>query len=304
MDPEQKTEIQSVLSTLYPESLYPLRDFPDKEKILIRAWQDLSHQEAPANQVLLPATHLSLNELLARKPDAVVLLFRAFIERLVRKKCFDSTLHDDLIQEIITRLLADKIHKIKGSFDPSRPGAPSFTSYFLVIMRNTYYDIVRESKYRRMDSLDQPDEIAAERNDDADIHRVIIQDEVRHFDHVLRAFGAARYKIALCLKWKYRIPVHKEDVKMYLPSCTASDLRILTRDFRKQNDLELFETVLNVLNKYENTNSKSDSLRKWIDVKINDTVRHMNLFHGRSVYKNIHIEDLVILYFQHHNKNV
>ena len=170
--------IEQCIDELYPEEQYPAAYFPDKREVLLRMWSEIATRGPVSNEADIRKkifTELNLPQILQRSPDRLVLLYRRQVEILVEKKCFDAALREVLVQEILTRLLSDKIHKIKARFDPGGDQKASFTSYFHVIIRNLYYDIVRENKFKPLPLEENMDDLASEEQGETWFKNIVIE---------------------------------------------------------------------------------------------------------------------------------
>lgn len=105
-------------------------------------------------------------------------------------------------------------------------------------------------------------------------------------------------KIELSLKIKNRIPVSHYDIKKCFPGCSMQTVSILSQDFRFKTDKDVFKIVVPVFNRCEGKKNKGDTLRKWISIKTDEIISHLNHTHEYCVYNNENISDLFCLYYQ------
>ncbi|MCK4942169.1 MAG: hypothetical protein KAS65_01265, partial [Candidatus Aminicenantes bacterium] len=181
---------------------------------------------------------------------------------------------------------------------------PSFTSYFMVTVRNIYIDIIREGKNKmlRTVNLDDIRQPLLETNLEFTSNRLFIEEELTKLHFIFRMYYKSQPKIELCLKIKFRIPVTPGDILKCFPHCSAYDISQLSHDFRFKKDKRVFESIIGIFNRNEGKQNKSDTLRKWITVKIDEIILHLNRTHNDQVYNQKNIPDLVNLYYQ--NKNL
>ncbi len=103
---------------------------------------------------------LNFRNLLENHPQTVVLIYQKYIKKFIAYKHANPDENEDIFQEVITRLIADKIYKIQKKYDfnfktfdssenlKNLKKISSFTSYLMVTVRNIYIDIMRERNIR------------------------------------------------------------------------------------------------------------------------------------------------------------
>lgn len=169
----------------------------------------------------------------------------------------------------------------------------------MVTVRNIYVDIIRERNIRPLTSGElQPLDFSSEgHEDDKMMSRMLIAEEVFKFATILRLYYKTRPRLELCLKLKYRIPITEIDSGRCFPNVKNEDIRVLTRDYKRVKDKEMFESIIDVFNLYESKQSKSDTLRKWTFVKIDEIVTLLNKSHQAQVYNRDNVGELISIYY-------
>jgi DNA-directed RNA polymerase specialized sigma24 family protein len=303
--------IEHVRKKLYPEDIFPETLFPDLNIILVDLYRTLiqsNHkllktvQETGINKIVEQKAEeiSSLEYLLKNHPQIIVKIYHYLIKKYVQVKHLIPDDREDIFQEIITRLLSNKMFKIQKHFKFNLKKRPSFTSYLMVIVRNIYVDIFRENKMRIMKTVDHQ-EFQPYENDSgffSPSNHLFVEEEYTKLHTILKMYHHSRFRIELVLKIKNRIPVTTKDIKKCFPDCSLQNIRILSQDFRFKIDRDVFEIIVPVFNQYEQKKNKSDTLRKWISVKIDEIISHLNHTHNHSVYNNENINDLFCLYYQ------
>lgn len=300
-----------IIERLYPEEKFPPRLFPDLPGILIRDFIQIAKSDAALQERLrdsreekklirIAAETLSMKNLLARHPRSLILIYRYLITKYIGGKHQEADERDDIVQEIISRLLGDKIFKIQKQYDFNFKKSPSFTSYFMVTVRNIYIDIIRERKNRMFKTVELSEigQQLPSREFEPEKTRLFIDEEILKLDLLLKMYHRSRPKLEIILKIKFRIAVNASDVHSWFSRCSPEDVFILTRDFKFMKDKEVFEAITPVFNRYENKRNKSDTLRKWIAAKIDELIQHLNRTHDHQVYHTENFSDLMALYYQ------
>lgn len=309
----QKAVIDVINNQLYPEKQYPRTVFPEINSILIKHFNDIIKANNDYQKIYQNCTKKKIEELaikilnfkniLNNFPRIVVLIYRQLIEKFIKYKHTSTEEKDDIIQEVITRLISDKIIKIQEKYDFNYKKIPSFTSYLMVTIRNIYIDILREGKKSmlRTETIQDLERIKVDKEHESILNHLFIEEELLKLQVIMKMYYKSRPKIEMCLKLKYRIPLNEEEVRNCFPECDERDITMLTKDFKFVKDKNVFKTIAPIFNKYESRECKSDTLRKWITVKIGEIIVHLNRTHDYDVYHTYNFCDLITLYYQKKN---
>ncbi len=285
---------------IYPEERYPRSLFPN----LISTLGDLfkNNDKMQDNGDLEDRIYslVNLKSLLIDHPGVLVIIYKDLIYKYIFKRHTNKEEVEEIVQEIITRVLKDKIQGIRKRFDFGDPELPTFTSYFLVTIRNIYIDIIRRES-RGKDLVDNECEIEilgdSKRRDM--LTSLILEEEFRKFNTLIKLYHNTAPKLKLTLKMKFNIPVDESDIVSCFPGCSKRDKSHLL----KQKELNIknrenMEMLTPFFNKYEGKSNNPDTLRKWITSKLEELKRQMNHVHPEKPYNNSTISDLIILYFK------
>ncbi|MEN8153816.1 MAG: hypothetical protein ABFR75_07310 [Acidobacteriota bacterium] len=294
---------------LYPEDKFPSRIFPDLIPILFSlfkketGYQDkvnLNFQNGDPEYLKKQIVSLlNLKALVKNHPDIVVLLYRNLISIYISKKHFNKNEIEDIVQEIITRILDKNIHKIRETFDFTDTQNPTFSSYFLVTIRNIYIDIIREGKnlYEK-ENLEKDFEKAESANSGQMMNSLIIEEEFLKLEALIKLYHRISSRMILILKIKSKADISEKDILSCFPDCSRKDIEFFKNDFKHYREKIIFKKITPLFNKYESKKNRPDSLRKWISVKVDEIKNHMNNTHNNSPYNNSNISDLFIMYFR------
>lgn len=309
---ESNDIVLKTIKQLYPEEKFPKKIFPDiyhllidlfKKEINLREDFREVYREKKARQKVAEMVFEILNfkNLLKDHPQTVVLIYHECIKKYIFYRHGKIDEREDILQEVITRLIEDKIYKIQERYDYHFKKISTFTSYLMVTVRNIYIDIIRERNIRPLTAgeLQPVDNLFDGFESDNMMNRLLIEEELLKLQTIMKLYYKSRPKLELCLKLKYRIPIVKEDTNQCFPGCSMEEVKTLTRDFKLVKDKTMFEEVVRVFNLHEAKESKSDTIRKWIFVKIDEIISHLNRTHNTDVYDRKNVGELVSLYYQH-----
>lgn len=312
--------MQIIRHDLYPEEEFPAKLFPDLPSVLFTGFMEAINN-CEKYKAIYSGSHtigklenmtreiLDFKNLLENSPRTVVLMYRAYIRKFIRYKHPGTDEWEDIYQEVMTRLFSGKIYRIQERFDFTYTEGYNnfskktfFTSYLMVTIRNIYMDIIRERNVRpltagQLQSVEESLETHEYRNEDM-LKHVAIEEEFRKFRTLLALYFKGRPRLELFLKLKCRIPLTDNDINLCFPGCSSEDITLLKQDFRGVKDKQLFDTVLPVFNRNEGRENKSDTLRKWVSVKIDEITSHLNQTHRKAVYTSKNLVDFVTLYYE------
>ena len=306
---------QIIHKSLYPPERFSLHWFPDLEAILMDLFRENWQTNTQIRQVYAEADEqktikvinelLSFEAILAKNPRTVVMIYLKLISRFIQRFHQKREERSDLVQEILTRLLADKIFKIQKKYDAGFNKLPSFTSYFMVCIRNIYIDIVREGKntVRQKNMQPMPELETMQLLAENTMNKLLLEDEFEKLKVIFQLQGSNRHKIKLCLKLKYRLPLSAADIQKCFADASSLEIAILCQDFRTTKDLEMFKTVVPVFNAHDAKPVKADTLRRWVEIKINEIMAHLNRMHQANIYNHANFSDLIGLFFQKYGNN-
>lgn len=294
---------------LYPEDKFPLRVFPDLIPLLTNlffkekkntATENFDSRNEKLKEINKQAVKiLNLNSLVKNHPDILVLLYRNLISNYISRKHFYKNEIEDIVQEIITRILDKKIERIKDTFDFTDTQNPTFTSYFMVTIRNIYIDIIRKGKIENeRESLDENSGQDESAGNHKMINTLILEEEFLKLEALLKLYHRLSSKIILILKIKYKINITEKNIRSCFSGCSPEDIDLFKSNVKQHREKVVFKRIVPLFNKYEGKKNRADSLRKWISVKVDEIKNHMNNTHINSPYTRSNISDLFILYFK------
>jgi len=284
---------------LYPSDKFPRSLFPD----LVPVLTNLCKKKGVDTSRQLEKTVVKcvgLKSLLYEEPGTLTIIYSNLIRRYVNKKHSEKNEIEEIVQEIIMHLLNSKIKGIKKRFDFSDPSFPTFTSYFMVTVRNTYIDIVRrELKRKSLIENNMDIEMYRDSKKAMAINSLIIEEEINKLNVIMKLYHKSAPKLTLALKVKYRVTIDDSDIISCFPDCSKNDMDLLRGNanlfFKNKKSME---RIASVVNKYEGKSNNPDSLRRWTSIKVEEIKRHMNNIHPESPYNNATISDLIILFYK------
>lgn len=299
---------------LYPDGKFPRSLFPDIISVLtdlyIKSEKDKNRGKDENNS---PHTQdleerilkvVGLKALLKKNPGTIALIYKDLIFKFIFKRHLNKDGVEEIVQEILTRFLHDKINGIRRRFNFDDPELPTFTSYFMVTVRNIYIDIIRkESRGGNLVKNNMEIEKLSDNKRRDVLNNLILEEEFKKFNALLKLYHKSGPKLNLTLKIKYNIPVDDTDILSCFPDCSEDEKKLFLKNggYYIKNRKSI-ERIAPVFNKHEGKSNNPDTLRKWISTKLEEIKRHMNYVHPQSPYNNSTISDLIILYYKWEKK--
>jgi DNA-directed RNA polymerase specialized sigma24 family protein len=305
--------LKTISLSMYPQDLFPRLWFPDLDGIIVglfrKSWEtNFTFRESlsDVNEIRVAermVAELSLEAILARHPRTLVMIYKQMISGFIQRLHRRQDERQDIVQEVFARLLSGKLANIQKKYDSNFKEMPTFTSYFMVCIRNMYVDIVREGRNLLMKRDDVPLRVL----ESASPGRVqacssaFLDEEFAKLRVILQLHPANRDRIALCLKLKCRLAVTATDVRHCFPACSADDIQRICADFRNMKDREMYKAIVPVFNRHESKPVQADTLRKWVENNTHSLIAHLNRIHRETVYDKENISILLSLFFTEEN---
>jgi RNA polymerase sigma factor (sigma-70 family) len=206
--------------------------------------------------------------LLLRHQETIRIIVKIYIE----SGMFSPNDFEDLVQQVNVRLW-EKMPVIQANFD----GSCLFRTYLSQVIRNACLNLrdkdTRQPQFYRLEGT------AIAPHEDAH-RRLLIEHDVRVLMAILDQFNTQRPKLLLCLKLYYRIPIGRQDILDWWPQCPQKQienfLSIFGAFFGDISEGELYERIQPLFAEMERRSAPSDSLRRWVDDKINQIIRLLN----------------------------
>jgi hypothetical protein len=214
--------------------------------------------------------------------------------KFVKSKSFTFSELSDIKQTIAEELLKKKT-KILTQYQ----GKAQFSTYLSVVIQNICREILRR-KRPVFDSV--PETMQWEdKSSVSPENEVIINQEVIKLKHAIALYYRQKSKLELCLKLRFRIPLHYSDLQNVSPdfspeefSCFLTDIG----DYLESSDKKIYAVLIPVLNKSEGKENTADSIRKWTTLKIFELIDFLN---GDPPASNYNEETLQILFEKYCN---
>ena len=276
---------------LYPRSSFSARTFPDihdtvykslvdrlKRGVSTEIWQKCDGRPDVLAQYLT-----ALPYLLQHEPHIVVLIYYHRIERYIGYRQQDHHWRQELTQEIVQRLLSQKMKYIQRNYRQGDFQLSQFNMYFMVVVRNTLGEIMRQPQFQIWPEVGVPEGKAANTEERTLLYYHIDLDR-RHLRRILKKLRGDRHRVELMLRLKYRFQVTPKLVLQVCPNCPKEVLTLLTGDLSDTVDQVIFQALSQLQAHIDQVNCRPDSMRRFVQRKLQTIIRDLNAVYGRTVY--------------------
>jgi RNA polymerase sigma factor (sigma-70 family) len=221
----------------------------------------------------------------------------SYIDCAVRLMIFKGIMQwedkQDVKQEVILHLI-----KTKDSICSQFKNEAKFGTYIMSVILNC----IKRIKY-----LDRREPKTVSLNliyhypDHQNNLQIYLLDEFERLSHCLNLFGKKKNKLILSLKLIFRIPLAPADILAYFPEASQAEISELMEISTKTGDelkqKHIYDSIISLYNKAENRVHTADSLRKWMNSKLEEICTLLNSNGRHSNYDKESIQLLMEKYF-------
>ena len=236
-------------------------------------------------------------QLLAEKPDELIIKYQEIIRIIVKKyittKMFHAADFDDIVQMVNEDILK-KIGNIQRNYN----GKALLKTYFSAIVRNSCLKIYQK-QCREIKMLSFEDGDSAE--EETVTNQLEIEYDLKRIERILGYFEKKLGRVLLCAKLYFQIPIERKDIVRCFAVCSEEDVTMLLGYFsfsQEQRPLkQVYHIITPILNRYEGKNNTEDAVRRWTEDKIEEIITLLNSAPRCSKYDKETLKTLLDKYF-------
>ncbi len=212
----------------------------------------------------------------------------------VRVGYFKKDEINDIFQDINCHLI-EEYEKILAQYQE----LSMLSTYLYAIITNYCKDIIRSNKKVITIEIESIQLITHNKSPE---HELVIKSELQKLNRFFEMCFRKRDKLELLLKIKCKANFQYEEISSKFQEISPADIEnILNIHHVRRNkltDKEIYPLLNTIFNKLENKNNSDDSIRKWIDTKIDEIIVFMNGEPPVAKYNRETIMILLELFFQ------
>jgi RNA polymerase sigma factor (sigma-70 family) len=209
------------------------------------------------------------DEFIVRCQKIVVIIVKQYIA----KRMFTAENFEDIVQDVNIELIK-RLPLIEKNYN----GKVRLISYLNVVIHNICLRLYgkESSNFFTPVTFGNVLLISGENADDG----ILIANELERFKMAIKLFHSEQFKILVCLKVYFSIPISSMDLRQCFRGITMNDHFHLMREYEQQlpaeKDSSNFNVLTSMLNKYEQTEVAEDTVRHWTNEIIQKLINLMN----------------------------
>ncbi len=241
-------------------------------------------------------------DLLKKNPYQLICTseFQQSILKIARKfkqrGSFAQESEEDITQEITIQIMERKITYMQKKYQPD---FGDLKQYFERIAYNIAVELVNVANHRQ--KLHQPmDAVCTSTMTTQEGTQELIQNELQQVNKFLASFPRQKPKLLLLMKLYSRTIIESKDILNFKPSATPKEIQhllvIFGKNYAAHEDGYLYSQICQFMNDAEGKTNSSDTLRKWLSIRINDLRKWMNQ-HSSFKYDKEAVRNLIQVFF-------
>ena len=206
-------------------------------------------------------------------------VIRSVVQKYAASALYDGSEAEDVMQYINERMLTGVLKKIQEQYRPWR----CHKAYFYKIVRNLCLEYAKKNANRKRHEM-KVDYTHAQFGIQETISAEIALGEIyRHLGILLNRYGSNRARIELLFKISLRVGITEDDVLRCYPLCNETVLNKFLTFFnhcgmhRTAKYAEIYEQLITLINELEGLHKSADSVRKFLNSKLDEIIRVMNI---------------------------
>ena len=218
-----------------------------------------------------------------------------YANKVVSRYVYHGTIpkreEEDVRMSIVERFW-EKQDRIAAGFS----GHAKVSTYCIAVLNRMCCEVIRKDL---MHWKSRSEEFVREEHSSvlSTSEQLVINDEVRLLDKILRLFRTDKSKVLIYLACFFFLRPKQEDLKAYSMKCYQSEIFQLLDPKNIQNRSHLFENLAKVMNTCENKSVKSDAVRMWLNKTMNKIIDQLNSPFQRANYDRDSLRTLFEYYY-------
>ena len=279
---------------LFPQRLFPRHLFPNIDQIVLNNILTKLQSDTKLKRYIVNSSdnkisnylkkHFTIHNILLENPNEFILIFREYIRRFASYKHFDKSEVDDVVQDIITCFLTEKIFRIQKNYRREMKKSENFLSYFATVLHNTYIEVLKKNRktVKIIDKL-KVDNLKTNYLID-EMYDYEIDVECSKLDKILSLYYRKWPVLLLSVLIKNRITVSIDFINSLFPQMGKKDKALFIENYDETPIQEIFDKLSTSFNQFETKILKSSSiLRRGIRFQ-EEIICKLNLLNQEPIY--------------------
>lgn len=217
------------------------------------------------------------------------------VRYFTRSGFFKPEDEEDMIQDLSLFLLEKSAAIIDGY-----QGRAKFSTYITTILINRCRILAKNSRKIIYEELSSTQLLSIS---ESRVPMFLLADEFNKLDTFFTLCMKKKFRLILCLKLIYKLPVSESDITSVFPgkNLDINEIEKIKRmgDFSntKLKDYQIYAGLTDFLNTYEGKSNSSDAIRRWVDDKMEEMIQFLNGQPKQSDFTRESLQILVEKYF-------
>ena len=225
----------------------------------------------------MPQTNETLDiTLLRTNKNAFIIRCQRIIEIVVKHFIKNGMFVPDQFQDVVQSANEDLIKRLP-IIEKNFNNKVLMTTYMNVVIRNICLRIY-ERQQLEVATVPLTNDVFLQK--ETHFNSLYIQDEMDRLGWILELYGTQRYKVILCLKIYFNIPITRTDILRCFKNNSQIERTLLFERFghnySNSLDSENFDALAPIMNKRENNSTSGNSLRRWTQDHLTKILRQLN----------------------------
>jgi hypothetical protein len=230
-----------------------------------------------------PESEENNNRLLFQDPSKYLEHHQHVVSSVVQKFAasglYDRSEAEDVMQYIHERMLTGVLKKIQEQYRPWR----CHKAYFYKIVRNLCLEYAKKNANHNRHEMKVDfthAQFGFQENTSAEI---ALSEVYRQLGMLIKRYGTNQARLELFFKISLRVGITEDDVLRCYPSCDETVLNKFLSSFnysgmhRTAKYAEIYEHLAKLINELEGLHKSADSVRKFLNSKLDEIIRGMNI---------------------------
>ncbi|MCT4589072.1 MAG: hypothetical protein N4A71_14715 [Carboxylicivirga sp.] len=205
-------------------------------------------------------------------------LAQKVVQHYVNKGTIPEKEKEDIQMGIVEKFL-QKHEQINNAYN----GQAKASTYYIAVLNKMCCEHIRkEIKYWKQKPTDEIE--PGQTTEALSMEKLVINDEIKLLDNIIRLFANDRFKIRLFLAYVYRLIIYETDIKLYDKNYLKHKLKQLFKKSEPKSKSEIFENLSIAVQRAENKNVKADAVRMWLNKSIDKIIVKLNGPFNRANY--------------------
>jgi hypothetical protein len=225
----------------------------------------------------MPQTNETLDiTLLRTNKNAFILQCQRIIEIIAKHFIKNGMFGTDQFKDVVQSANEDLIKRLP-IIEKNFNNKVLLTTYMNVVIRNIFLRIYER---QQLEVATVPIENDVYQQKETHFNSLYIQDEIDRLGWIFQLYGTQRYKVIICLKIYFNIPITKTDILYCFKNNSQMERTLLferfSRNYNNSLNSENFDSLAPIMNKRDNNSTSGNSLRRWTQDHLAKILRQLN----------------------------